>query len=121
MAGKKLAIRRAVQDHPGVEQGRGAEAGKHLFPGRGDLAFADDRAEILAEIAEDQEIGVEPPLDAVKQIVGPGVDEAAAEVADVPVERRRGRADVGGDAVESGQQVIGPSLKTASPLASRSL
>src|SRR5690606_36385922 len=49
MVGLELGIRRAVHDHPGIEQRRLAEALHHLVPGLLQIAFLDDRREFLAE------------------------------------------------------------------------
>ena len=76
--GRNMAVGRAVDDDPGLQRGRLPRVLEPSAARPAQVAFLDHRVEVLAELAQQQRIGVELALGVVEDVVGVEVDAVAA-------------------------------------------
>src|SRR5215212_4043677 len=115
MIGNEQPVGIAVPHDPGIERRGDAEGLDRAVPGVGEVALADDVLEVDAELAQQQEVGVETALVEIEDVIGPEIEEVTGLFDDVLIDHRRIGALVVGDAVEQGLQVVGAALEDGLP------
>jgi hypothetical protein len=111
MTGHELARWSAVQNDPGLQRGGDFEGLKHLRPGGGQIALGDHLLEIDPEFPQQQVIGVEPSLGPIEDVIRLEIERRSRLVLDVAIDDGGERAEISGDAIQSGQKIVGATFE----------